>query len=573
VNPHYSIGLRSGLFMNAICSFFNIITPFRLGELYRFKFMATRYKSPPVISTLAITIERLIDAIFLIASLLLLSNRNVVKASAAQIIFIALIVGGCFLAYSLKAKPMFSYSLSQWTRQLTLITRTTFKKILFSGLGIWSLYLVSGYFSCKLLSTEVDNWLEWNTTSYRLFNFDQRNFQPSQQFNVLFVFSFLLIGLSASLMGHKSNRITDLLNGSNPDSSQRTPLAFESRSRFMRTIFLESPLENYWRKTSISGAIGTIFNGGSGALVYSLNADAQIVRKVGFGYQKYRLEDQFNFMESFTDLWAFPQVKRTVMTDTHFEFDMELLSDSIPYYVHLTNLKSDEMHFNECLRIFKFIEAGNKPSRTLEPSEYRAGLENLWSDKLHKIIDEIYVRIPILSENDYLVINGIRYKSLTNIYYLLKQLALKVDPILDESNPHGDSTLSNLLLIKSDLSIRSIDPNPNQLVRNSSIDHGKVLQSLLTKYEDSLVNECCVVLTRREITYTPVVNAPIENCGRHYLDILEKNKSNSIAAELMCFSSMLRLLPYRMNHDFRKAPLFLAQTIEFGNLLIDKYEK
>ena len=92
VNPHYSIGLRSGLFMNAICSFFNIITPFRLGELYRFKFMATRYKSPPVISTLAITIERLIDAIFLIASLLLLSNRNVVKASAAQIIFIALIV-------------------------------------------------------------------------------------------------------------------------------------------------------------------------------------------------------------------------------------------------------------------------------------------------------------------------------------------------------------------------------------------------------------------------------------------------------------------------------------------------
>lgn len=573
VNPHYSIGLRSGLFMNAICSFLNIITPFRLGEIYRFKFLSTRYQSQPVISCLAILIERLLDAILLITTIFIFSTNNVLRTSIAQLLFIALILTFGTVVMVLRINPIFSTALSQLTRQLILIKRKYVSEILLCAMGIWFLYLVAGFFSCKFLSTNIDTWFRWNTASYRLINFKNHTFQLFQDFNLLFIFSFLLIGLLASVMGHRSNRITELLNGSKPDSSQYAPLTSETRTRFARTVFLESPIENYWRKASNSGTIQNIFNGGSGALVYSLKSNKELVRKVGFGYQKYRLKSQFNFMETFSSLWAFPKVENSVMTDTYFAFDMELINDSTPYYTYLSKLNYDKDRYDACLRLYNFIESGNRTTKLLNSREYHVQLQKLWNIKLTHIVDEIYVRIPVMSINDKLLINGKEYSSLQNIFDILKILALEMDPILEESAPHGDSTLSNLLVVCNNSSIRSIDPNPNQLVRNSSIDHGKVLQSLLLKYEENLLSKSDVVQTRREINFTQLFNDSIENCGRHYLKILEANKGNSISSELMCFTSMLRLMPYRLNHDFHKAPLFLAQTIEFGSSLVEKYTK
>lgn len=573
VNPHYSIGLRSGLFMNAICSLLNIITPFRLGEIYRFKFLATRYQSQPVISILAILIERLFDAVLLITTVFIFSTNNALKTSIAQLLFIALILTLGTLMMSLREHPFFSTALTQSTRQLILIKRKYVKKILLNELGIWFLYLVAGFFSCKFLSTDVDTWFRWNTASYRLVNFKKQTFQLFQDFNVLFIFSFLLIGLLASVMGHRSNRLTELLNGSKPDSAQNSPLICETRTRFARTIFLESPVENYWRKAFNSGTIQNIFNGGSGALVYSLKSNNELVRKVGFGYQKYRLKSQFDFMEKYASIWAFPKVENSVMTDTYFAFDMELISDSTPYYTYLSKLNHDEDRYDACLMMYDFIEMGNRTTKLLNSREYDVQLQKLWNIKLKQIVDEIYVRIPVMSINDKILINEKEHSSLQIIFDILKELALGIDPILEESAPHGDSTLSNLLIDRKNSSIRSIDPNPNQLVRNSSIDHGKVLQSLLLKYEDSLLSKSDVVQTRREINFTPILNDSIESCGRHYLKILEANKGNSISSELMCFTSMLRLMPYRLNHDFHQAPLFLAQTIEFGSSLVEKYTK
>lgn len=573
VNPHFSIGLRSGIFMNAICSFLNIITPFRLGEIYRFRFLSSRYQSPPAISILSILVERLLDALLLIIAIFVFSDNNALKTSIAQLVFVSVTLALFLSIFFLRENPVFSKTFTQWSRQLSLVKGKTLGKILFCSIQIWILYLVAGFYSCKFLSAETDTWFKWNTKSYRLVNFELQTFQQTQKFNALFIFSFLFIGLLASVMGHKSNKFTEIIHGSTPDASQKGREVLETNTRFARTIFLESPLENYWRKASNSGAINTVFKGGSGALVYSPNFNNNIVRKVGFGNQKLRLKDQFHFLESFPSLWAFPEVKNPVMTETYFSFDMELIKDSTPFYTHLSELTSERDRYKECLRLFSFIESGNRTTRSINLGEYKLQIEKLWNVKLKQIVDEIYVRMPIMSVNDKIFINGKEYSSLQNVYNTLKGLALEADPILEETEPHGDSTLSNLLIEKNGSSIRSIDPNPNQLVRNSSIDHGKVLQSLLLKYEDSLLYDSNVLHTRSAIRYTPVLNGSIENCGQYYLEILEKRKGASIIPELMCFTSMLRLMPYRLNYDVHQAPIFLAQTIEFGNSLVEKYTK
>ena len=87
IEPHFSIGMRSGMYLNAFSSFFNILTPFRLGELYKYYFLRKRYNAKSSFIITAIVAERIIDTIFLLVILLLSFGLNGFREIVWQIIF------------------------------------------------------------------------------------------------------------------------------------------------------------------------------------------------------------------------------------------------------------------------------------------------------------------------------------------------------------------------------------------------------------------------------------------------------------------------------------------------------
>lgn len=573
VRPHYSIGLRSGLFMNSICSFLNIITPFRLGEIYRIRFLSVRYNSPSPISLMAIIIERLIDSIFLISGLLIFTSRNIWRTGAIQIYFIVFVVVAIVAFAYCPRKYREMSAITQWNRQLSYLKKNSASGLIFVSFGIWISYLLSGYLICQLLATELASWFAWNTAGYRLVLLEAGEHQFTQGFNIFFIFSFLLISLVTSLMGHRSNSLTKVLNGTAPDTAYPTKLLSRHVNKIERTFFLESPMETYWRKTLSNGTVEEIYSGGSGALVYSLTTEINTIRKVGFGFQKYRLEEQYKYMHEHSKLWNFPKVRNPELTQMYFSFDMDLFANSVPLYSYLGGIKDNECSRVEIERLYGFIENGNSPYKKINRSEYSESLRRLWEKKLQLVVEEVHSRVPQLSTGGDIWINGRHHTNLMNVFSSLKLLALSLDPILVETNPHGDPSLSNLLINKINKEILSIDPNPSQLLKNSSIDHGKVLQSLFLLYEDNLENRIIPSLSKNEINYTRASNRSIEISGEYYFGMLSQNELLAINSELMCFASMLRLLPYRLNQEFEYAPIFLAQAIEYGNALLEKYIK
>ena len=66
--PYFVIGIRDAMFMNAIGFFFNVISPFRIGEIFRFVFLKLRIETSSPIILSVLLLERIFD-IFAIAFL------------------------------------------------------------------------------------------------------------------------------------------------------------------------------------------------------------------------------------------------------------------------------------------------------------------------------------------------------------------------------------------------------------------------------------------------------------------------------------------------------------------------
>lgn len=571
VSPHFSIGLRSGIFMNSICSFLNITTPFRLGEAYRYLFLRKRYNAEIAIALIAITIERFLDASILLIILYFSFGSKFYEIAWLHLTFLLLILTIALAVRSLKFFSSTSKKLLLWNKQMSHLGKQAKQNIFQLIIAIWFFYLLSGLFATNIFSTDYRNWLTWNVSSFRLFDYTNNRFQLTQTFNIIFIFSFLFLGIGASLFGHRSNKIIDLLTDSKTDSFRGNSFNKLSDNRISRRIFLEAPIETYLRQVRKSGNVKELYKGGSGALIYSLRSHESTIRKVGFSHQRHRVQEQYEYIIRHSENWSFPKVRNPTFASTYFSYDMEIISPSISMFEMISLIEDDRKIEEVTKRIFSYIQEANKTTSSLELGDNKRILDLFWNRKLTEIVNQVELRVPELFVDSKIEINGILYKDLNTVFADIKKIALKYSGILDISNPHGDPTLSNILLQTDNMTIRGLDPNPNQIIKNSSIDHGKVLQSLIGKYEDTIEKAEFTEFGQGYINYGTIDNRPIEKSKDIYLQLLSENPDLQLMSEFMCFSSMLRLLPYRLDQDAKTAPIFIAKTVEIGSSILKKY--
>lgn len=571
VTPHFSVGLRSGILMNSVCGFLNITTPFRFGDVYRFFFLTKRYQARKSIVLNAIAIERFFDTSILIAFIYVYIGIDSYKSISAQIGFILLCIVTYFLICVANNRRFRSKEQLLWYGQFIHLVKKRKIIIIGSVLGIWTSYLCSGLLIVKFFSIRATDWLMWNLSSFRLLNYTTGNFQLTQVFNIVFIFSFLILGIIMSLLGHRSNRYIDYLTQSKSDSMSIYRLKAFRRSNVSRRMFLEAPLESYWRRENKSGLIGKIHEGGSGALVYSPNTNPLTIRKVGFGHQKHRVKGQFDYILNHTEKWRFPAVRNGTLGRDYFSYDMENIQPSVSMYEIISQTENYNVIETSTREIFKYIILGNKPMGRLEHSEYQRQQHYFWGYKLESIIHNLKLQMPEYFIHSVLDINGKTYDNLEILFLKLKRLAFVSQAQYEISNPHGDPTLSNLLLESKNKRLRGLDPNPNQVIQNISIDHGKVLQSLMAQYEDLLKYKDDIDTDYGYINYKIIMNDSITRSKDLYLEMLIDDLEMLRISELMCFASMLRMLPYRIDQQLETAPVFLAKTIEIASIIEEKY--
>ena len=575
IEPHFSIGMRSGMYLNAFSSFFNILTPFRLGELYKYYFLRKRYNAKSSFIITAIVAERIIDTIFLLVILLLSFSLNGFREIVWQITFLTLAAFIVMMIPNLQKSSVLSVTSKEASikiafaevfAQLRFLIRLKFKVLLLLAISMWMFYTSAGLFLVKYSNEPFDSWVSWNLDVFRVYDLTSKTFQLDSLFNLVFIFAFLGVALIVSFLSHNSGRLFQFLSNSTSDKFLGNSARIFQDTNIRRKLLL-APVESYIRSESITKTNSIIYPGGSGALIYSSNLNSGIIHKVAFGHSSARLEDQYNYIRELPVYWNFPRVSNPVKRVNFFSYDIERVASGVPLNTFMGTFSDLDHRNNLSKMLFDFIEIGNSSKKSISDSETRQNLDEVWQLKISRIIRDLKVQLPYFFSTDKVMINDIPYDNLDILMHKIRRKAFESYIPSEVTSVHGDAALSNLLWSLDQKNIFAIDPNPNQIFKNAVIDHGKVLQSLWADYENLLTNAKLQEVHISRISYSVSENSNLSGYLSQYGQLLTSLGIFEIS-KIMCFVSMVRLLPYRINLDNDNSAIFLARTVEVGTKIL-----
>ena len=164
-------------------------------------------------------------------------------------------------------------------------------------------------------------------------------------------------------------------------------------------------------------------------------------------------------------------------------------------------------------------------------------------------------------------INGKEYKNLNQLSWLFDHERLRTlfaaDPV---STIHGDLTIENIICRTDDTGWYLIDPNTGNLHESPFLDYGKLLQSLHGGYEFMMMtprvtvqgNHIDFALTR-SAAYDALLADLLADLGRRY----PAEQVDSILMHEVVH--WLRLMPYKLSKDRKRAAMFYAGLVMVAN--------
>ncbi len=163
-------------------------------------------------------------------------------------------------------------------------------------------------------------------------------------------------------------------------------------------------------------------------------------------------------------------------------------------------------------------------------------------------------------------INGKEYKNLNQLGWLFDHARLQAlfadDPV---ATIHGDLTIENIICRTDDTGWYLIDPNTGNLHESPFLDYGKLLQSLHGGYEFMMMtprvtvqgNHIDFALTR-SAAYDGLFTDLMAELGKRYPDQLDSILMHEVV-------HWLRLMPYKLSKDRKRAPMFYAGLVMVAN--------
>ena len=206
------------------------------------------------------------------------------------------------------------------------------------------------------------------------------------------------------------------------------------------------------------------------------------------------------------------------------------------------------------------------PARPADPAKIDEYLDKKVDANLAKI-REGRGGLKELAAYDRVWVNGRAYKGLPALGRLFDHGRLRRifagDPV---ATIHGDLTLENIICRSGEDSWYLIDPNTGNLHESPFLDYGKLLQSLHGGYEFMMMTPR-VSVHENHIEFTFTRSAAYDALFaevRAYLDsrFAPEQVESIFLHELIHW---LRLMPYKINRDRKRAPMFFAGLLMVAN--------
>ena len=135
---------------------------------------------------------------------------------------------------------------------------------------------------------------------------------------------------------------------------------------------------------------------------------------------------------------------------------------------------------------------------------------------------------------------------------------------------HGDMTIENIICTGNDGGFYLIDPNPGNIHESSFLDYAKLLQSLHGGYE-FMMKTGSVSVSENKVDFVYTRSAAYDQLCSFLITYFEDHFSPQEVKSIFYHELVhwLRLMPYKLNKDRKRAAMFYAGLVMVANDVAD----
>lgn len=469
------------------------------------------------------------------------------------------------------------------------------KKIAINTISMWGLYIVSYYLFSLFLSTFQEN-VSLVDVFNLLFNSDNifmstigisKNIDTLMIRFPLIISIYILIPLIilyiSSLFNQKNSSIVTDKSEAEFDVKYIKMLPHinsEEKLAFLEAYFSGLDREYFRKYLSINRNISIIhdYSAGSNATTMLCTDGKQtFFRKYAFGADGEKLYEQIKWLHEHKEVLTLPKIISEDNGKGYCYYDMPYDSSCVGFFNYIHSMSIDKSW-----KIMK-ESLGELEDKLYCINSRKADKETIYNyveTKVLRNIDKITKAkgLKNLLEYDELIINGTTYK---NLKYFSKYF--KFDYLYNVfkddmySDIHGDLTIENLICrreSKEEKDYYIIDPNTGNVHDSPNLDYSKLLQSLHGGYE-FLMNTKTVDVNKNQINYLYIKSAAYNELFKLYKEFLENRFSYNKVKSIFFHEIIhwLRLMPYKIEKDSKRAAMFYAGLIIVINDVMNMYEE
>ena len=286
-----------------------------------------------------------------------------------------------------------------------------------------------------------------------------------------------------------------------------------------------------------------------------------------FGF--YRWFSQYKKLQRYEKMFPnlFPSILNSGVNKDNYFFDIKYFDRGINCYELLlaeNKLKNVKLIFNKIMINLKKI---NKYKYRSLPG----GSQIFFSEEIKRRL--IFFKKKLANDNflkfkNYTINNKKIDNSINKIIKWLDKNHLDFNKV-SECHTHGNLTLENILFDQKSKKIIFIDPYEENFIDCKHQEISQLLQSSNSHYEIMLDKKLKIVNNNLQIKYdVPVGISIFNNLLREYINSnFSKNEIKII--KFFEMAQFIRMLPFKIEHNPKKAKLFLIIALNIFNEEID----
>ena len=316
-------------------------------------------------------------------------------------------------------------------------------------------------------------------------------------------------------------------------------------------------------------------SGSNASTILCMDKGNMFYRKYAFGSDGDKLAEQLKWLREHQDNLPLCAIIRGEHNDDYCCYDMEYKSDAVGMFQFIHSHPGSESRDI----LIKVLEAMNKGLYTLncrnaDPETTESYISKKVSANLE--ILRASRELHELMGYEKLIINHREYDNSSILEKLFDAEHLKKVFAQDSyCDIHGDLTIENIICSAgTEDGFYIIDPNTGNVHDSPLLDYAKLLQSLHGGYEFMTKTSAVTVNKNRiDFIYTrSTVYDELFAALREYMELkLSPEQLRSVFYHELVH--WLRLLPYKLRKDPKRAPMFYAGLVMVANDVYNWFEK